>query len=1045
MSYSRRQLYAFGEPLGDSVTRKEGGRIVYGDGGGGGSPSSSQTQISELPEWAKGYAKDALAKTGALTDTTQNPYQTYGKDRIAGFSPLQQQSQQNAANMQTSPQTAAASNMAQQAGLQALNTQYQGGQFQNQFQAPGQYNPAQVDMYTAQAPNLQNYQMDQAQQVRGAQARGAQTNYDPNLQQYQMGPAQQVQGAQAQAAQTGYDPSLRQYQMGPAEQVRTQSFAAPGSAEAYMSPYMQNVVDVQQREAQRQADIAGTQLSSQATKSGAFGGGRQAIMQAEAARNLAQQKGDIQATGSQAAYQQAQQQFNAEQAARLQAQQANQGAGLTVGSQNLASRLGVQQLGTQTGLQTALANMQAQQGTSLANQQTAQQAALANQQAGLSTEQANLQSRLGVQQLGTQTGLQTSLANQQTSQAAGMQNAQLRQQAALANQQAGLSTGQANLQANLGVQQLGSGQSMQAQLANQNAFQAAQQLAEQSRQYGAGYGMTAAQNAAQYGQSAQQLAEQSRQYGAGLGMQGLQTGLQASGQLGTLGGQQFAQGMDINKLQNAYGGQQQALQQQGLSQAYQDFQNQQNYPYKQLGFMSDMIRGLPLGQQTTSQMYEAQPGMAQQLGSLGMGAYGLSKFMAEGGAVQSYAGGGDVDSAENVADIVSSLSPQQLQQSLEAAQARGDSEQERAILDEMGFQASLSRGLAGTVTPGMAQRMAGGGVVAFAGGGLQDTLRGLSALGGKEITNTPEERQAGITAALPGIKAMYGESALAPIAKEVSAERKALDAKGDIPAEFFFGAAKGILKGRNLVAGLANAGIEGGEAAVKAKKEAREASRLLRASEIQLATADQQRQDGQIAKAENSYEKGKASAEKALERTIDVQGKIATIQSSGENARLQAATSAAASAKPTDLDKQTKIRYAAALEAGEPPNAATMSKAAQQAASDLGRYPGEARSEAAGAKLDQAALQKAREAVDNAKMSDPVWRAAKTAKDTAAMERRENEMIAQRMKAPAGAAPAAAPGAVAKPSMQVFMDAARKANPGVSDADLAAYYNSKYK
>ena len=91
MSYSRRQLYAFGEPLGDSVTRKEGGRVVYGDGGGGQSSSGTTTQISELPDWAKGYAKDTLAKTGALTDINQNPYKPYEANRIAGFSPLQQQ------------------------------------------------------------------------------------------------------------------------------------------------------------------------------------------------------------------------------------------------------------------------------------------------------------------------------------------------------------------------------------------------------------------------------------------------------------------------------------------------------------------------------------------------------------------------------------------------------------------------------------------------------------------------------------------------------------------------------------------------------------------------------------------------------------------------------------------------------------------------------------------------------------------------------------------------------------------------------------------
>ena len=42
MSYSRRELYAFGEPLGESVTRKESGRMIYGGGGGGGGSSAPE-------------------------------------------------------------------------------------------------------------------------------------------------------------------------------------------------------------------------------------------------------------------------------------------------------------------------------------------------------------------------------------------------------------------------------------------------------------------------------------------------------------------------------------------------------------------------------------------------------------------------------------------------------------------------------------------------------------------------------------------------------------------------------------------------------------------------------------------------------------------------------------------------------------------------------------------------------------------------------------------------------------------------------------------
>ena len=127
------------------------------------------------------------------------------------------------------------------------------------------------------------------------------------------------------------------------------------TAASYMSPYMQNVVDIQKREAQTQADIAGTQRGAQAVGAGAFGGSRHAIMDAEAARNLAIQKGDIQAQGSQAAYQQAQAQFNAEQQRKmLGVQQAGSMAGQLAG-------LGQQQYGQQMGLLGAQAQAGGQQ------------------------------------------------------------------------------------------------------------------------------------------------------------------------------------------------------------------------------------------------------------------------------------------------------------------------------------------------------------------------------------------------------------------------------------------------------------------------------------------------------------------------------------------------------------------------------------------------------------------------------------------------------------------------------------------------------------
>jgi hypothetical protein len=379
-SYSRRELYALGEPLGDSATYRKAGGLVLGDGGGGGSAPAAPdktTQTVELPEWAQPYAKNVLARGAALTDINQNPYQQYGGNRIAGFSPMQMQSFQGAANMNAGPQ-----------------------------------------------------------------------------------------GFQEQVGQ-------------------------------YMSPYMQNVVDVEKRGAIRDYQVGNTMQQAQATQAGAFGGGREAIQRAERERGLMGTLGGIQARGAQSAFDQASNQFR----------------------------------------------------------------------------------------------------------------------------------------------------------------------------------------------------------------------------------QGISQGMGINQLQNQYGGQMQQQAQRPLDMAYQDFQNQQNYPYKQLGFMSDLVRGMPLGQKSTSTVYESPGSTMGQLAGLGMGAYGLSRMMAEGGQVEDeesvvrYADGG-VTSSQNVEGILSKLSDQQLAQAKQTALDRRDVEQANMIDAEMAQRASIRGGLGGAFNQipeeQQEQMMAGGGIVAFA-------------------------------------------------------------------------------------------------------------------------------------------------------------------------------------------------------------------------------------------------------------------------------------------------------------------------------------------
>jgi len=181
---------------------------------------------------------------------------------------------------------------------------------------------------------------------------------------------------------------------------------------------------------------------------------------------------------------------------------------------------------------------------------------------------------------------------------------------------------------------------MRAQAAGNLARQKNDILAQgQQAAYQQGMGQFNAEQAATG--NAAQLNAQQGQFGAGLGLQGLQTALTGANALGNLGGAQYQQNMGINALQNQYGLQQQAQMQKDLDTRYQDFLGYQNYPYKQISFMSDILRGAPLTQ-TGSSLYQAPPSTAQNITSLGLGAAGVAKLagMASGGVAQGMADGG---------------------------------------------------------------------------------------------------------------------------------------------------------------------------------------------------------------------------------------------------------------------------------------------------------------------------------------------------------------------------------------------------------------------
>jgi hypothetical protein len=98
-----------------------------------------------------------------------------------------------------------------------------------------------------------------------------------------------------------------------------ESFTAAGTSEKYMDPYMQGVVDIAKREADRTFAQQQQQRDATAAQQGAFGGSRAGLVNQAAQRDQDQLLNDIQTKGLDSAWQQAMAQFNAEQQAKATA------------------------------------------------------------------------------------------------------------------------------------------------------------------------------------------------------------------------------------------------------------------------------------------------------------------------------------------------------------------------------------------------------------------------------------------------------------------------------------------------------------------------------------------------------------------------------------------------------------------------------------------------------------------------------------------------------------------------------------------------------
>ena len=318
--------------------------------GGGGSKNTvqkSEVTQSTLPEYARPYFEGLMQRAGTTLTTD---YQPYEQERIADFTQQQRGVQQNILGMQTPGQFGAATGLASDVANRSI--------------AAGQYSPGQFS----------------SQQISGL----------GNVQ------SQQVGAQDMQSAQTGYSPNLNYFQ-----QRGPQQFGGRQAAQ-YMSPFIQQALEPQMREAITSARRGQVAQDLGSSRQGTYGGSRQLLASMERERNLGQQLGDIQSRGLQSAYESAQQQFERDRA-----------AGMTTAQQNQAAALQTQQLGTQTGLQTALANLGNEQQARVNNQaqqfqaqgmnaENALRAALANQQTGLAALQSNQQADLDRQRMAEQ-------------------------------------------------------------------------------------------------------------------------------------------------------------------------------------------------------------------------------------------------------------------------------------------------------------------------------------------------------------------------------------------------------------------------------------------------------------------------------------------------------------------------------------------------------------------------------------------------------------------------------------------------------------------
>ena len=149
--------------------------------------------------------------------------------------------------------------------------------------------------------------------------------------------------------------------------------------------------------------------------------------------------------------------------------------------------------------------------------------------------------------------------------------------------------------------------------------QAVQQLARER-----GLGLKESALMEQLGQSQEKL----RLAGVGVDQAGAKIGLAGSQLLGDLAGETQKDALARIGALSGIGEQQRAMDQAGLDMGYEDFLRQQNFTRDQLGFLSNILQGLPVQPNQIQSTYQKQPGLFQTLVGTGLQGLGLYKSLA---------------------------------------------------------------------------------------------------------------------------------------------------------------------------------------------------------------------------------------------------------------------------------------------------------------------------------------------------------------------------------------------------------------------------------